>query len=262
MFCLRVAGVKALRGILTVLLLSAQQIASAQESKENASDGGQWTLGLVAYGVSSPYDREAKEEGVFPYIAYRNDWISIDPNGVALKAFSEDHCSVELLAAPRFLITEPSEIERYADMDRDIGLDLGARAGCDLGGGFASSLSYKADVSDTSNGHEIDAAISKNFVLAERVGLDIRGGTYWRDNNLSRYLYGVFDDEAQMDRPAYAPGSSFVPYASVAFSLNITKHLTAVTAFETEIYSKNVNSSPIIDREAIGTGTLSLFYNF
>lgn len=261
MFCPRVTSNKTLAGIFTFLLFSAPQIAAAQEGEEKTG-GGQWTLGLGAYGVSSPYDKEAKEEGAFPYIAYRNSWISIDPSGVTLKAISDDRCEVELLAAPRFMNTEPGDIQRYADMDRDIGLDLGARAGCDFGGGFGSSLSYKADVIGTSNGHEIDVSVAKNFAFAEGFGLDVRGGTYWRDNDLSRYLYGVFDDEARLGRPAYAPGASFVPFGNFAFSLGITKHLTAAATFETEIYTRNIKNSPIIDREAIGTGTFSLFYNF
>lgn len=262
MFCRKFKYAHILSVAFIASLFWAPQIAFAQEQSDENSEENHWTVGVGAYGVSSPYDKNGKEQGAFPYIAFRNSWISIDPSGIALKALSQDSCKLELLAAPRFMISEPSDVKKYADMDRDIGLDLGARAGCQFGSGFASSVAYKADVSGKSKGHEVDVSLTKNFMVTERIGIDLKGGTYWRDNDLSRYLYGVFDNEARSGRPSYAPGSNFVPYAGVTLSLGITKHLTAAASFETEIYTKKIKKSPIIDTEAIGSGTVSIFYSF
>ena len=250
---------KAVTGIATLMVLAAPHVGAAQDG---ADDGEHLTVGVGGYGVSSPYDKDGEEKGVFPFFAFRNSWLSIDPGGVAVKAASLRSCKLEVLAAPRFLMAEPGDVERYADIDRDIGLDVGGRAGCAMGSGFGASVTYKADVLDESNGHEVDVAISKNFSLTDRIGIDLKAGTYWRDDDLSQYLYGVYADEARPGRPAYAPGDTFVPYANLGITLGITDHVMAAATFETEIYTREIKASPIIAREAIGTGTLSLLYTF
>lgn len=92
--------------------------------------------------------------------------------------------------------------------------------------------------------------------------LGLKGGTYWRDQNLGTSLYGVFADEARVDRPAYAVRQGFTPYAGLKLSYPIIGDLQAVLAAEAEYLNDRTAASPIIARPIVPSAMFGLFYSF
>ena len=251
---------------LALTLACAHQTAFADvPTGDDSNNTSNWSIALGGgmYAALNPYigASDDQETGVLPWFSVSNDWVSIDPTEIALTAYASERISLEALVAPRWQVIDPADVVGLDGMERSMGVDIGARISAQRGS-FVAAFAYKTDVSNNSEGDEVDASVGVQFELSPRLNLGIEGGVYWRDQALSNYLYGVSASESRSDRPAYDVGSTTIPYIGLQMTYFLTEQLSAVFAVQGESFDKKITDSPIIDRELSAASFIALLYTF
>jgi outer membrane scaffolding protein for murein synthesis (MipA/OmpV family) len=243
---------------LTSTITAAGEAAAAAEPRHRFAIGaGQW-------GVRSPLQGTPQDDartGYFPWISYENQWLSIDPSALAVRALDNGHIRIEVLVAPRWVLADPQDSTLHNDLRRRTSIDAGARFSASASHAMFS-LTYRGDVSGRINGHEVTIETGVGLPLPGGGDFGLKGGAYWRDDNLNTSLYGVFPDEARTDRPAYAVRQGFTPFAGMKISYPVIGGLQAVLAAEAEYLNDASAASPIIARRIVPSAMFGLFYSF
>jgi len=238
-----------------------------------------WRAGLGFWGASNPYETASNDEdsGVFPYLAYENDWLSVDPGGLAIKALNTQHFQVDALLAPRWVTADPKDTVDHADLERETSLDIGLRMSAALGAAKAS-LEYRGDISGEIDGSELTARLGAQTAVTPKFSIGAEGGVHWRDSKLATYLYGVRADEvliagqngAVIDRPRYDftedlvghKQGAFIPFVGLQAGYAVTDKVQLVLFSGVEFFDEDVRNSPIIADDLATSSYLGLMYSF
>lgn len=249
------------RALLVLAAVSAAGQAAAEDTSDERSS--HLVVGIGGYAAQNPFAgaKDDLEAGVIPYFSYETERLTLDLNGLALTAYSNDILRAELLVSPRWQLTDISDNEGFEDIKRDTGVDLGARVSVQRGP-LSGSLTYKSDVSNESRGQEIDVNVGYGLSIAPRLMLGTEVGVYARDKDLSTYMFGVYPDEAKAGRPAYSPGETLTPYAGVQVNYEVTSRISAVVAVQIELYPDEITKSPLMKRSEAASSFFALLYAF
>lgn len=238
-----------------------------------------WRAGLGFWGASNPYQSASNDEdsGVFPYLAYENDWLSVDPGGLTLKAVNTQHFQVDALLAPRWVMADPKDTVDHADLERETSLDIGLRMSATLGAAKAS-LEYRGDISGEIDGSELTASLGAQTAVTPKFSIGAEGGVHWRDSKLATYMYGVRADEvliagqsgAVIDRPRYDftedlvghKQGAFIPFVGLQAGYAVTGKVQLVFFSGLEFFDEDVRNSPIISDDLATSSYLGLMYSF
>lgn len=256
------------------------QSADDDGSRSDADEKSHvWRAGLGFWGASNPYEGASNDEesGVFPYLAYENDWLSVDPGGLALKAVSTQHFQVDALLAPRWITADPKDTVNYADLERETSLDIGLRMSAALGAAKAS-LEYRGDISGEIDGSELTASLGAQTAVTPKFSVGAEGGVHWRDSKLATYMYGVRADEvliagqngAVIDRPRYDftedlvghKQGAFIPFVGLQAGYAVTDKVQLVFFSGLEFFDEDVRNSPVISDDLATSSYLGLMYRF
>lgn len=82
-----------------------------------------------------------------------------------------------------------------------------------------------------------------NWVVVPSVGID------WQSAETADYYYGVRNDEARSDRPAYAPGASFNRVLGLGLRYRGGERFRFVLRVKREFFDSSLRASPIVDRD-------------
>jgi outer membrane protein len=133
--------------------------------------------------------------------------------------------------------------------DRRYSYDMGLKAGYELPW-QELSLTARA-LTDTLRRHQ-----GSSFSLA--LGRDLKFRYYRFSPSLGlrydtapllKYYYGVRQQEARVDRPAYEPHGAFIPHAGLALTTGISKQLIVILSFGAEALPSQVRKSPIVNKD-------------
>src|SRR6185369_4944283 len=81
--------------------------ALAQEAPDQAQPRHHFAIGVGQWGVRSPLvgtPQDDAQTGYFPWISYENQWLSIDPSALAVRAYNNGPFTIEALVAPRWVM--------------------------------------------------------------------------------------------------------------------------------------------------------------
>jgi outer membrane protein len=238
--------------------------AAEETPAEVAEPRHRFSIGAGQWGSRSPLEGTPQDDaqtGYFPWISYENQWLSIDPSELAVRAVNREQLTVEVLVAPRWLLIDPQDSAVHDDLRRRTSIDAGARFGITTGPAMFA-LTYLGDVSNRTDGHELTLEAGLGLPLPGGGSLGVKGGAYWRDDHLNTWLYGVFPGEARADRPAFTVRRGFTPFAGLQVSYPIVAGLQAMFAVEAEYLPGRAAASPIIARRVVPSAMLGLFYSF
>lgn len=88
-------------------------------------------------------------------------------------------------------------------------------------------------------------------------------GAHWSDARYNAYCYGVTRKEARKSGlGAYAPGSGFAPYASLAVDYSLTDQWELLCQGEVTFLSGAAKGSPMVGETHTQSLTLGLTYTF
>ncbi len=242
--------------VLLLVTLSARaqyevaEIPIFDAPKGTAALGGGLRLGRDLY-LESDND-EIRRFDLVPLYLYNGKFVFFRGTSGGIHLVSNGRLELNLLGRYRFNQLDPGRSEYYDGMDKrkqtvDAGIELTFRG---KWGGITANY-----LADTLNRHQGQSAEFTYRYPIDRGSLSLTPfiSWTWQSDRLANYYYGVRDDEARPDRPAYSPGRA----QFMSFGLNTTWWLSDRAQFFANLgftgSDKVVTDSPLTDLESATT---------
>ena len=213
------------------------------------ADPGTAALGGGIRGGQSPYlavtNEDQREIDLIPLYLYDGKWLFAEGTAGGIHVINKDVFEFDVYTRYRFQGLDPDDNEFYEGLEeRRQTLDVGVRAGLETKWGELR-LSWLTDALDRHQGQEIQFTYRYTF---ERGNWSFSPFItwFWQDENLTDFYFGVSEDEARPDRPAFSAGES----QWLGLGINTSWHLsdrTALFANFTIGGSDDVKNSPLVD---------------
>lgn len=128
-------------------------------------------------------------------------------------------------------------------------------------GNVSSSVAY--DITGNSDSIILDAAYSYPMELSLQWAITPEIGVIWNNKNHNRYYYGISHHESlRSGLTAYAPQSSWSPYAELSNNFKITNNLNFnIVIRETKLNSE-IKDSPMVSKNYETSALASINYSF
>jgi outer membrane protein len=232
-------------------------------------------LGPSIVVLEKPY--AGKDAEVFPYPAavfvYDRFYFAIDTAGYRLLANQRT-----ATPAPGTTLLYLDAIARWRsdgyDSDDSDELDgmHNRHKTVDVGGEFgvagdwgSVTTSLVTDALGQHNGHEFRAIYGKRFENAFDIK-DLRitpsAGIAWQSHNLVNYYYGVRDDEARDDRPAFKPGEAVNWLTGLDSTYQLNDKWTLLAGITIYWLDDEIRESPIVNKDYAISLIAGVMYKF
>lgn len=227
-------------------------------------------LGAGVYATSNPYESalEDAEGGIIPLFVYQNRYLTADISGLAVTAFDNGRFKLEGRVSPRLQLVDPADTRDFAFLERNVGVDVGARLS-GTAGPATLSIEYLVDVSDETEGQEVNIDLSWAYAPVERLSIEVAAGLSWKDKALATWLYGLREEEVgasqayEFGRSPWAPsGGAIVPSLGIQMRYQIGERLYLITAAEVESFNDDITDSPLMAKSWSTGGFVSLVRRF
>lgn len=220
-----------------------------------------FSLGAIGIVSGSPYIGEGADFQAFPSITYRIDRLTLGPLGLSYRALDTDRSQLDLFVEPRFFALTDISSDELEGIDREITADVGLSYTYSFGPATDVEATFRQEITGEHDGQEVNLRLSQGFrPLGFPVG--VFGGVEWRSDNLSNYLYGVFEDEALADRPAFDTGSTFTPYLGASSFVPLTENWGLFGNLQVEFLEDDITDSPIIENDTVVSATFGVTFSF
>lgn len=224
---------------------------------------GRVGVGLGVIGRSSPYrDYNGGVAQVIPAITYNGNRLQVLGPNVSYGLVGTGKLRLAAAASYRLGVYEEDDSDFLEGLgDRDSTLMAGLAVQAELPMGFDATLSYEHDVLDRIGGGEARVAVDKSFQLGTfRFSPEL--GINWLAKDLVDYDFGVPQNKARLDRPAYRPGSTLTLDVGVGVLYEITTDWLVVMNFAVEFFDNEITDSPIVDDDYVLKGFFAINYVF
>lgn len=229
-------------------------------------DDDRWNLGIAASVRQSPYVGEGTRVQPFPLVSYDGDRVFWQGLSGGIHAFSGDRFGVDVLVAARFDgfdIDDLGHTELRANGldpglldDRDDGLDAGIAVHSSTRAGQIK-LRALADVSGTSKGQEV--TLDYGYVVQlGRTTLVPGVSVSWMSKDLTRYYYGISDEEVARGVAAYVPGHAVSPQISIGIQRPLGGKWKFTGAASYRFLPDEITDSPLMESDTDGSAGLLL----
>ncbi|TDK23770.1 MipA/OmpV family protein [Luteimonas aestuarii] len=249
---------------LVLLALSATTFAQSRSDDPAPRATGEWTLGIGAIAIDSPYAGEGSRVRPVPLLGYEGERVYLRGTTAGLRLVQSQGFTLDAIAAVRldgFDIDDLGRTELLANgvdaallEDRDDGLDAGFRIG--YGGTWgAVSLDALHDVTDASGGYEV--ALDYRYTwLVGRSAITANAGSSLLSDDLAGYYYGTLDSEVARGVVAYAPGSAIVHRIGVSWTRPLGDAWQLVASVQATQLPGELRDSPLLEPDSDRTGRL------
>lgn len=224
---------------------------------------GQVGVGIGVISRSSPYrDYNGGVTQVIPAITYTGDRLQILGPNVSYGLIGTGRVRLAAAGSYRPGVYEEDDSDFLEGMgDRDGTFTAGLALEAELPKGFDLSLSYEHDVLDRVGGGEARVALDKAFQLGTfRLSPEV--GVNWLAQDMADYDFGVPQDKATADRPAYRVGSTFTVDVGMGILYEITTDWLVVMSVAVEFFDDEITDSPIVDEDYVIKGFFAINYVF
>lgn len=229
--------------------------ALAQDVPDGLSLGG---IGIVS---GSPYLGEGADFQAFPSVIYRFDRFTIGPLGLSYRALETERSELDLFVEPRFFALTDISADELVGIDREITADVGLAYTYNILRATDIEATFRQEITGEHDGQEVDLRVSQG-VRPLGFPIGVFGGVEWRSDNLSNYLYGVFEDEAIAGRPAFDTGDTFTPYLGASGFVPLSENLSLFGNLRVEFLEDDITDSPIIENDTVVSATFGVTFNF
>lgn len=227
----------------------------------------QWTLGIGAAAIDSPYAGEGTRVRPFPLIGYEGERVFLRGLTGGVHVYRSGGFSVDAIVSARlygFDISDLGAVELRANGvepgllgDRDDGLDAGARLSY---GGNWGAIAFDAvhDITGTSEGYELALDYRYTWLL-RRGALTANVGASRMSDDLAGYYFGTLDTEVARGVTAYAPGSTTVPRVGLTATVPLgTTKWQLLGSVEMQFLPDALRDSPLLDADSERSGRFVL----
>lgn len=218
-------------------------------------------VGLIARG--SPYrDYDGGVSQLIPAVTYNGDRLQILGPNIQYGLAGTGNIRLAAAGSYRIGVYEEDDSDYLDGMgDRDSTFMAGLALQAELPEGFELALSYKHDVLDRIGGGEARVAMDKSFQLgAFRFSPEL--GINWMAEDLANHDFGVPNNKALADRPAYDLDSSFSFDVGLGLFYEITTEWLVVLNVAAEFFDNEITDSPIVDEDYVVKGFFAVNYVF
>lgn len=224
-------------------------------------DAGQWGVGLVGAGYRPPIQGVNEEAGLWPFVSYQSERLSIDFQQITYQVVQTDGFEARLLGQLRMQGYEAGDSRALVGMrDRDLSFDLGAGATVDTQWGLFD-VQLVTDVSGRHKGQEISLTyavpiVHQSWLFMPSIGL------VCQSQNLVDYYYGVRQAEARPNRPAYSGATAINSFVELAVNYELDASWSMFGGVNYTRLDQEIRSSPIVTRNAEMGAYMGVQYNF
>ncbi len=202
--------------------LGAQEVA---EIPFFYAEPGTAALGGGIRGGQNPYfannNEDLRTKDLVPLYLYEGKYLYAHGTAGGVHVFRNDAFQANVYMRYRFQKLDPGSNPFYEGLEeRKQSLDAGLQFSLTQKWGQVSLMA----VHDTLNRHqgsEVQTSY-RFFIDAGSWSLSPYVSWTWQDDNLSEYYFGVSEEEARPDRPAYSPGDS----QWLGFGINTAWHIS------------------------------------
>ena len=198
---------------------------------------------------------------LIPLYLYEDKWLFARGTSAGVHLFSNGALTVDTLIKYRFDRLEADSNAYFAGMeDRKQSVDGGLSAAFS-GDWGAVSATWLSDFMGHHNGAEWDISYRYPWQSGRLVMSPFVSYVY-QDRDLVDYYYGVRDDEALPDRPAYRAGSASFWRAGISISYRVSQRVMVFSNIAVEQLDQEVRNSPLVDEKQLGEATVGFAYSF
>lgn len=254
----------------TVTAFAAGLCVAATAAAE-ATDAGppatSWSLGIGAMSKQKAYAGIDRETKALPLIKFENKYVRIFGPGVELKLPSLEIGNSRQLD---FSVVGKYDGSGYEGGDARILDGMGERKGgvwagakMEWNGGLVDvSAEWLADASGNSKGQRFNLGLERTWRAGKHMMLTPRVGANWQDRKYVDYYFGVNNNEARIDRPAYAGKSGVNAEVGIRGIYMFDKQHSVLLDVEVSSLAKEIKDSPLVDRSTENRVFLGYIYRF
>ena len=221
---------------------------------------GRVTAALGLSAGSEVYVGQGKQTGLFPYLSYDTDKVSVSIGGVQYHVVQDDAFQLSFGLSPRFAPDFP-DTELFAGLDRDSTVEATVSGTYRFDGTLRSSLLLRRDMLSGHEGYEIEFVVGRTAKLGPAI-VEMSLGARHRDKNLNAYIAGVAQSEANSGSVTYNPGATTSPFAGVLAALPINAKVSVIGTATYEYFGSTYSDSPLIDNGYATSASIGVAYTF
>ena len=225
-------------------------------------------FGRIGVGVgvifrSSPYrDYNGAVSQVIPAITYNGDRLQIFGPKIQLGLAGSGKLRLAATGRYRIGVYDEDDSDFLQGMgDRKNTFMAGLAVQAELPGGLDVSASYEHDVLDRIGGGEARFELGKSLQLGVFRFFPAIAFN-WTSSELSNHDFGVSDNQATAERPAYYLDDVYSVEAGLGVFIEITRDWLIIINVATESLSDEVTNSPIVSEDYVVKGFAAINYVF
>jgi outer membrane protein len=231
-------------------------------AEENNSDS-QDTL-MAGAGIlyrTSVYKGHDNTVLPIPFIYYTKGPFSIKGRSLTYGIYEKDSLSVGLLGVWDFRGYDDDDSHDLAGMhDRDMTIEAGIAARYKDGWGYTTAT-VVTDMLGKHHGQEFTLSYSKKF-NRDKLTLIPSVGVSYLSGDMTNYYYGVRSSEATAVRPMYKPDAAWNPYGALNAAYELNERWSFMGSIRLDLLDKEIQHSPIVDKDRQIQITAGLMYRF
>ena len=244
-------------GFLTLVILGF--------STSTALWANEFTLGVGASYVSSPYKQYDADYLPFPLIKYDSPRIYINglKGGVYLYNGKKTSLGVDLSYMPIEFDPDNTDNRRLKKLDhRRSTAMLGLSLNHDFEIGTVD-VSASTDILGKSNGALIYADYALPIPVSDKLTITPKTGVIWASENYNDYYYGISQKESRRSGlKSYHPESSISPYLGISAHVKFTKNWSGFASGTVTFLPSEVKDSPMVDESSIRAISVGTSYTW
>ena len=224
---------------------------------------GRIGVGIGVIARSSPYrDYNGAVSQVIPAITYNGERLQIYGPYIQFGIVGTGKLRLAATGRYRIGVYNEDDSEFLTGMgDRENTFMAGLAIQAELPGGIDVSASYEHDVLDRIGGGEAKFELGKSLqwgVLRFSPALAFN----WTSAELSNHDFGVSDDQATAERPAYSLNDVYSVEAGIGVFIEVTRDVLIIMNVAAESLSSEVRASPIVSEDHVFKGFAAINYVF
>ncbi len=240
-----------------------QQLHFDVELYQPLGELGQLGIGLGLIARSSPYrDYDGGVSQAIPAITYIGERLQVYGPLIQLGLLGSGQLRLALSGEYRIGVYEEADSEFLAGMgDRENTLLAGLAVEAELPGNYDVELAYKHDVLDRIGGGLGSLRVSTSLqsgVVQYTPQLSLN----YLSKEMTRYDFGVSEEQATLARPAYQPTSSISIEAGLRVFIELSRDWLLQASINIERFEDQVTDSPIVDQDEVIKGFVTVGYVF
>ncbi len=244
-------------------IAAGQQLRVDVELYQALGERGQFGVGLGLIARSSPYrDYDGNVSQVIPALTFFGERLQVYGPLIQLGLLGSGNLRLALSGQYRIGVYEEDDSPFLAGMgDREDTFLAGLAIEAELPANIDVELAYQYDVLDRIGGGVGSLRISKTLqsgILQYTPQISLN----YLSEEITRYDFGVAEDQASPARPAYQPSSSTSIEAGLRIFIELSTEWLLQADINIERFDSEVTDSPIVDQDEVVKGFVSLGYLF